>query len=309
MILTRLSLILLACLSFGVLAARATAEEDDSVPSGIVDVKFADGGTIKLNLKQETYDLQTPFGKLSIPAKDVRLIELAPRVADEVAKEIEEAAANLGSPQFEIREKAVADLLRVGPLGYPVLLRLSKQKQTDLEVVARLEDVLDKVRAKLPDDQGEPREWDVVHTSLSRIAGHLDLKTIKAETAQFGEVQLKLVDVRDLRFAGVVEDADLSKIEAAPAHLYDKGDQIGKTFVYKVKGNASGGSVWGTDTYTLDSSLAAAAVHAGVVKDGKLGVVRLKIVASPAAFTGTTRNGVSSYDYGSYPAAYKILKR
>lgn len=286
----------------------ADDEPDETANTGQVEVKLADGSAIKLVLKQETYSLQTPYGKLAIPAKDVRLIELAPRVAEDVAKQLEEAVANLGSPQFEIREKAAADLLRLGPLGYPVLLRLAKDKRSDLEVSARLDDVIEKVHANVPDHQDTPREWDVVHTEHSRISGHLEMNTIKAETAQFGEVQLKLADVRDLRFQGIIE-GDLSKAEPAPAHLYDKADQIGKTFTYKITGNAAAGTLWGTDTYTLDSALAAAVVHAGVVKDGKAGVVRLKIVPSPASFTGSTRNGVSSHPYGVYPAAYKILKR
>src|SRR4051812_33757595 len=131
-------------------AAWADDDSDEPVASGMVDVKFADGSSIKLALRHETYNLQTPYGKLAIPAKDIRLIELAPRVADDVAKQIEEAVANLGSPQFEIREKAAADLIRLGPQGYPVLLRLSKAKRTDLEITARLDDVLDKVRGNLP---------------------------------------------------------------------------------------------------------------------------------------------------------------
>jgi hypothetical protein len=45
------------------------------------------------------------------------------------------------------------------------------------------------------------------------------VKTVKAESSQFGEVDLKLADVRDLRFSGGF-DVDLSKVEAAPAHLY-----------------------------------------------------------------------------------------
>lgn len=288
--------------------APADDEQEETPNSGLVDVKLADGSAIKLVIKQETYSLQTPYGKLAIPAKDVRLIELAPRVAEEVAKQLEEAVANLGSPQFEIREKAADDLLRLGPLGYPVLLRLAKDKRSDLEVSARLDDVLDKVRGNVPDDQGEPRPWDVVHTEHSRISGNLEMNTLQAETAQFGEVLLKLVDVRDLRFQGSI-GGDLSKAEPAPTHLYDKADQVGKTFTYKIKGNAAAGTLWGTDTYTLDSALAAAVVHAGVVKDGKEGVVRIKIIPSPASFTGSTRNGVTSNNYGVYPAAYKILKR
>jgi hypothetical protein len=283
-------------------------EQEETADSGQVEVKLRDGSSIKLVLKQETYSLQTPYGKLAIPAKDVRLIELAPRVAEDVAKEMKQAIENLGSPQFEVREEAAADLLRLGPLGYPLLMRLAKEQRSDLEVAARLDDVMEAVRAKIPDDQGDPREWDVVHTENSRIAGHLEMNAIKAETAQFGEVQLKLADVRDLRFQGMIA-GDVSQAAPAPASLYDKATQIGKTFTYRIKGNAAAGTLWGSDTYTLDSALAAAVVHAGVVKDGQLGVVRIKIVASPASFKGSTRNGVTSHPYGVYPAAYKILKR
>lgn len=304
-----LSVVLITAWHLAAFIARADDEEQESPEvAGQVDVKLADGSSIKLVLKQEQYSVQTPYGKLTIPTRDLRLIELAPRVADDVAKQLEEAVANLASPQFEIREKAAEDLLRLGPLGYPVLLKLASDKRADLEVSARLDDVLAKVREKIPDSQGEPRPFDVVHTEHSRIAGQLEMSTVKAETAQFGEVQLRLADVRHLRFQGGT-DGDLSKAEPAPARLYDKADQIGKTFTYKVTGNASAGSLWGTDTYTLDSALAAAVVHAGVVKDGKTGIVRLKIVASPASFAGSTRNGVTSHNYGTYPAAYKILKR
>lgn len=288
--------------------SRAEDNDDDAPAAASVDVKFADGSSIKLMLKQEEYHVETPYGKLVIPARDVRLIELAPRVAEDVARQITEAVGSLASPQFEIREKAAEDLLRLGPQGYPVLLRLAKEKQADLEVSARLDDVLDKVRGKVPDDQGEPRPFDVIHTDHSKISGRLAMNTIKAETAQFGEVQLKLADVLDLRFSGATAE-DLAKAEPAPVHLFDKANEIGKTFTYKVTGNAGAGTLWGTDTYTLDSALAAAVVHAGVVKDGKAGVVRIKIVPSPASFSGSTRNGISSYDYGTYPAAYKILKR
>jgi len=282
------------------------AEEELATTPGMVNVRFADGSMVKLALQQETYELATSYGKLSIPAEEIRLVELAPRVPDEVARQIEEAVANLGSPQFEIREKAMADLVKIGPLGYPVLIRFAKTK--DLEVAARMEEVLEKVRARLPEDQAESREWDIVHTQHSRIAGRLEVKVVKAESPQFGQVELKLADVRDLRFHGANEEIDLSKLENAPTHLYDKQDQIGKTFTWKIKGNAAAGTLWGTDTYTLDSALAAAVVHAGVVKDGQAGAVRVKIVDSPAAFSGTTRNGVTSHDYGMYPAAYKIIK-
>lgn len=286
---------------------QAEAQEDPALTSDgkHVNVRFADGSVLKLDLKQETYDVVTDYGKLSIPAKELRLVELAPRVPEEIAKQIEEAVANLGSPQFEIREKAAADLIKIGPLGYSVLLKFADPK--DLEVAARMEEILDKVRAKLPDEQSEPRKWDVIHTPHSRISGRLELNVVKAESPQFGEVNLRLADVRDMHFPGETEATDLSKLEVAPQNLYDKANQIGKTFTFKVTG--VGGSVYGTDVYTLDSSLAAAAVHAGVVKMGATGVLRVTIIESPEAFVSSTRNGITSSAWGRYPAAYKILKR
>lgn len=59
------------------------------------------------------------------------------------------------------------------------------------------------------------------------------------------------------------------------------------------------GTVWGTDAYTADSSLCRAAAHAGVVPrtGGRITALR---EAGRDLYVGTSRNGVSSSDYGSY---------
>jgi hypothetical protein len=83
--------------------------------------------------------------------------------------------------------------------------------------------------------------------------------------------------------------------------------QIGMTFRFRVTG-ALGGRLWGTDVYTLDSSLETAAVHAGVLKPGQTGIVKVKIVPSPQNFQASTRHGVTSEGYQQYPAAYRFMK-
>ncbi len=57
-----------------------------------------------------------------------------------------------------------------------------------------------------------------------------------------------------------------------PGTLTSYRDQVGETFTFEVTGDAAA-SVWGTDIYTDDSNLAAAAVHAGVLEDGETGLV------------------------------------
>jgi hypothetical protein len=52
---------------------------------------------------------------------------------------------------------------------------------------------------------------------------------------------------------------------------------VGKTYHFRVTGSNQG-PLWGTDIYTADSCLAAAAVHAGALKPGEEAVVRVSVV-------------------------------
>ena len=59
------------------------------------------------------------------------------------------------------------------------------------------------------------------------------------------------------------------------------------------------GAVWGTDTYTADSATCRAALHAGMVgRQG--GTVTIEMLPGSERYPGTTRNGVSSSNFGSY---------
>ena len=96
-------------------------------------------------------------------------------------------------------------------------------------------------------------------------------------------------------------------VEARP----DPGDlggfraDVGKVFHFEVTGNKSG-PVWGDGIYTDDSRLATAAVHAGVLKDGEKGVIKVTILAGQNAYTGAERNGVTSSEYGAWEGSYRV---
>jgi hypothetical protein len=89
--------------------------------------------------------------------------------------------------------------------------------------------------------------------------------------------------------------------------------QFGKELVFNVTGpqpNGQGMGVWGTDVYTLDSNLGAAAVHAGLVHPGATGAVRVRVVASPPQYIGSLRNGISTAPYGNYPSGgYEFVRK
>lgn len=73
----------------------------------------------------------------------------------------------------------------------------------------------------------------------------------------------------------------------------------------RVKGSTAG-SVWGTDSYTIDSSLPLAAVHAGILQPGQTGLVRVTFEAGRDKYEGSQRNGANTMSYGSYPAGYRV---
>src|SRR5687768_5549583 len=91
----------------------------------------------------------------------------------------------------------------------------------------------------------------------------------------------------------------------APANMLDLTQPVGSTYYFRVAG-ASEGPLWGTDVYTGDSSLAVAAVHAGLVRPGESAVIRVATVAPPPQFSGSVRHGVTSHDFGRYGSAYSL---
>jgi hypothetical protein len=102
---------------------------------------------------------------------------------------------------------------------------------------------------------------------------------------------------------------DLLGVRSDPGTLTEfSAADAGRTALIEVVGRTDG-SVWGTDVYTADSRLAVAAVHAGVVREGERGLVRVVIVdGADRTFTGSERNGVVAFDYANYPVAYRIEK-
>lgn len=80
---------------------------------------------------------------------------------------------------------------------------------------------------------------------------------------------------------------------------------VGKTLRFEVTGS-NAGQVWGTDVYTDDSSLAAAAVHAGVLAAGQKGVVTVSVLPGQDGYAGSTRNGVTSGGWGSWVGSFRF---
>jgi hypothetical protein len=63
--------------------------------------------------------------------------------------------------------------------------------------------------------------------------------------------------------------------------------------------------VWGTNFYTDDSSLCVAAVHAGRITTSG-GRITAMISGGRSSYTGSTRNGVTSFPWDSWDGSYSF---
>jgi LCCL domain len=83
--------------------------------------------------------------------------------------------------------------------------------------------------------------------------------------------------------------------------------EAGKSYKFKCPaGGTITGYVWGTDVYSADSSICAAAVHVGAISLASGGTVTIELRPGQSSYQGTTRNGVKSIDYGAYPHSFVV---
>ncbi len=91
-----------------------------------------------------------------------------------------------------------------------------------------------------------------------------------------------------------------------PGNLTGYRGQNGLILDFSVTGSTQG-SLWGTEVYTDDSILAAAAVHAGALKPGEQGIVSVEILKGRSGYEGRVQYGIVSNSYGAYSGSYRII--
>jgi len=67
-------------------------------------------------------------------------------------------------------------------------------------------------------------------------------------------------------------------------------------------------SVWGSGPYTDDSSVCRAAVHAGAITYEQGGRVVIEMRGGQSSYSGSTRNGVQTLDYGAWGGGFVVIQ-
>jgi hypothetical protein len=65
-----------------------------------VEVRFNDDSTVRMVILQDSLDVDTGYGKLTVPTREVRRIDFAFRLSEEEVRKIDGAIRNLGDSAF-----------------------------------------------------------------------------------------------------------------------------------------------------------------------------------------------------------------
>ncbi len=84
-------------------------------------------------------------------------------------------------------------------------------------------------------------------------------------------------------------------------------DRNGERFTFRCPRGGPARAVWGSGTYSDDSSICTAAVHYGVIGFASGGTVTIEIRAGRSSYRGSTRNGVTTGDWGSWSGSFVIV--
>ncbi len=95
--------------------------------------------------------------------------------------------------------------------------------------------------------------------------------------------------------------------EACPATFQSVGQSVGTAVLdCQCAPGQITGSVWGTDIYTDDSSICAAARHAGMIGPGG-GPVIVYAAPGQAGYPASSRHGIASADWGEWGASFTFV--
>jgi hypothetical protein len=222
----RLSLWLGIFLGAGVVVAQEGGTETPATaPKNEAEVQFANGSTVRMAILQETVEVQTRYGKLSVPLDDIQRIEFGVHLSPEFAKQVNEGLAKLASVQYADREDGARELTALGPHAYCALLKA--MKSTDQEVARRAEKIIADIRNRYPEKELRSREEDVIATPAFTIVGRIISPALKGKSEYFGSVQLQLSQMRQLRHlhsAGEIQVAiDASQFGSQHGQWMDTG--------------------------------------------------------------------------------------
>jgi uncharacterized caspase-like protein len=145
---------------------------------------------------------------------------------------------------------------------------------------------------------------------IDHNGGTVRLRAIPGRGSYAGSVQNGVSSGRWDRWHGSFVFAGVD-----PNQIPDSGGESCPSNVRSVQGRLTcncdsqnmSGTVWGSGTYTDDSSLCLAAVHAGIISFGG-GPVTIVRTPGLGRYSGSSRNGVRTQSYGPWSGSFRFVQ-
>lgn len=162
------------------------------------DAVFGNNSKVRMALQVEHLEIQTIYGKLKVPIKDVHSIEFGVRPPPGSAEKIGQAVKKLGSKIASEHTGAGRALLELGPHSYQAVLEATRQNG-DADLRLRAQEVVKNLKQKFAIKELTRSQNDVVVVAKMAIVGQILAPSWKASVDEFGEHKIEVATLRSLR--------------------------------------------------------------------------------------------------------------
>jgi hypothetical protein len=141
--------------------------------------------------------------------------------------------------------------------------------------------------------------------------GSVTIEILEGQDSYTGAEANGVTSKRYASWGGSFEFPDATPLEVSQLVEWNASarELAGKpegTFTVDCPPEGTAGNLWGTGTYTDDSSVCTAAVHAGVITQDGGGEVTFTMLPGEESYQGSTANDITSNDYGSWSGSFRI---
>jgi hypothetical protein len=202
---------------------KPASKTDPKADGTNFELHMTDGTVMRVALLDKSMAVVTKYGRLVVPASDIRRLEFGFRYPIGVAEKIDQAIVELGSPDFKTREEAEKNLTKIGLHSIPALRRAVRSDNP--EVVHRSEAALKLLESKLEEGKPELNDFDLVETTEFTVKGRIEVSSMSVRTKYFGDTTVNFTDIRSFHAIGTSSHVELS-LDAAKYGKMSQSDWL-----------------------------------------------------------------------------------
>lgn len=212
------------------------------------NIQLQDGSSFRGKLDIKSFEVETPYGKLVVPASDVIRIRVGKSSNKELKTKIDKLIADLGSKEFQTRETAQKELAKLGSKAYAEIEAATNS--TDAEVATRAQALLAEISLG-EDEEVQPNEDEIVTPTLT-LRGTIKFDAFQLHT-RFGTLKVEKKDVATITLSELADAGKTIKLtdrNTAQSGWLDTGIRVKRGD--RIIATATGSINWVNSGYVTD---------------------------------------------------------